>query len=134
MYHAHDYGQRATDYLINMDAARNISKSSGAEMLVVLQPSLAEREHKTRIEKRLLKRSLISHPSVREINESYASIRSGLYKRSQNDGFHYLDCSKIFDSELETTFTDIWHFTDFGHEILGHAMAEKLFAILNHRK
>ena len=103
-------------------------------MLVVFQPSLVERANRTKIEEALLKGSLIPHASAEVFNESYASIRTGLIRRSQKQGFHYLDCSKSFNGEQETTFADLWHFSDFGHKILADAMAEKISAILKQRK
>ena len=134
LYHAHDYRQRVSDYLNNMDAAWTISQNAGCDLLVVLQPSLVERASRTKIEKALLKGSLKPHASAQSFTESYASIRAGLSKRSQKEGFHYLDCSRCFNGEPETTFADIWHFSDFGHKILADAMAEKISAILKQRK
>ena len=94
LYHAHDYTQRVSDYLVHMDVAWKISKNSGSDMLVVLQPSLTEREHQTKIEETLLKGSLKPHACVQVFNESYASIRNALVKRSENEGFHFLDCCR----------------------------------------
>ena len=134
LYHAHDYSQRVSGYLNNMDAAWKICQNAGCDMLVVLQPSLVERANRTKIEEALLKGSLIPHASAEVFNESYASIRTGLIRRSQKEGFHYLDCSRSFNGEQETTFADLWHFSDFGHKILADAMAEKISAILKQRK
>ena len=50
LYHAHDYRQRVSDYLSNMDAAWTISQNAGCDLLVVLQPSLVERASRTKID------------------------------------------------------------------------------------
>ena len=134
LYHAHDYHQRVSGYLNNMDAAWTLCQNAGCDMLVVLQPSLVERSNRTKIEEALLKGSLISHASAEAFNESYASIRASLIRRAQKEGFHYLDCSRSFNGENETTFADLWHFSDFGHKILAEAMAEKISVILKQRK
>src|SRR5437773_1103948 len=42
-YHAHDYEQRVADYLTIIGRAAELSARRGGKMLVVLQPSLAER-------------------------------------------------------------------------------------------
>lgn len=133
LYHALDYEQRVSDYLANMDVARQISKNSGSDMLVVLQPTLVERQHLTKIEKTLLKGSLKSRGSPCVYDNCYAEIRNGLRQRTQNEGFHFLDCSRIFAGEKATTFADLWHFSDFGHQLLGNAMARKISGILKQR-
>ena len=131
LYHAHDYKQRVSDYLYNMMIAREITVARGADLLVVLQPSLNERSKRTSVEERLLEMSLESHiPS--ELTASYAEIRKTMTESSRSENFTFLDCSKSFDSEKETVFTDIWHFTDFGHRVLGKAMAESIAGILVH--
>ncbi|MGD9064410.1 MAG: SGNH/GDSL hydrolase family protein [Desulfobacterales bacterium] len=134
LYHAHDYRQRVSNYLNNMDVAWNLCQNAGGDMLVVLQPSLVERSNRTKIEEALIKGSLKPHASAQSFTESYASIRAGLINRSRKEGFHYLDCSRSFNGEPETTFADIWHFSDFGHKILAEAMAEKISTILKQRK
>jgi len=70
LYHAHDYRQRVSDYLNNMDAAWTISHKAGCDMLVVLQPSLVERASRTKIEEALLKGSLVPHASAQAFTES----------------------------------------------------------------
>jgi hypothetical protein len=58
-------------------------------------------------------------------------IRNGLSEQAKkNQHFSFLDCSKIFDSEKKTTFSDMWHFSDHGHEILGNTIASKILLIL----
>jgi len=133
LYHAHDYEQREDDFLANMQAARELTAKHGSEMLIVLQPSLNERARRTPVEEQLLKLSLQPHTSSAALANSYASIRNRLSVQALNGTVLFLDCSKIFDSEKETVFTDIWHFTDFGHRLLGKTMADKIAGIIKTR-
>lgn len=133
LYHAHDYKQRVADYLENMHAAARTAAALRSDMLVVLQPSLVDRENRTEIEEILLQGSLKPYLSAIALTDSYESMRGGLQALAQFPGVYFLDCSKIFDQERKTTSTDIWHFSDVGHRILGKAMAEKISAILRYR-
>jgi hypothetical protein len=133
MYHAHDYEQRVASYLENMKQSRDLCESRGIDMLVVLQPSLVERSSPTRVESILLRGSLLPHASALALSEAYASMRTGLEGLAGSGGCHFLDCSRAFASEPETTFTDMWHFTDFGHRILGQSVAGEIAAILRQR-
>jgi hypothetical protein len=102
-------------------------------MLVALQPSLVERGSPTRAEKVLLRGSLQPHTSALALREAYASMRTGLEGLAESGGFYYLDCSRAFAAEPETTFTDMWHFSDFGHRMLGQRLAREISAILRQR-
>jgi len=133
LYHAHDYNQRVTDYLHNMAEAAKITAQSRSEMLIVLQPSLNERSKRTPIEEQLLKFSLDPHSSSAALTDSYDSIRKALSGKEQTGVLHFLDCSKVLDSEKETVFDDMWHFTDFGHRIIGNTMADKIAGILRNK-
>jgi hypothetical protein len=129
-YHAHDYEQRVADYLTIIGGAAELSARLGARMLVVLQPSLAERAHRTRTEERLLDGALIPHTSAEALTRSYEAMREGLRARAASGALRFLDCSRIFDQERATTFSDLWHFSDIGHEILGQAMAREIAPML----
>jgi hypothetical protein len=133
LYHAHDYALRVSYYLKNMTIAREMTAVRGIDMLVVLQPSLNERTRRTEIEDRILSMSLLPHASSNALSESYSSIRKSMTDLARSSNFSFLDCSKVLDAEKETVFTDIWHFTDFGHRVLGGVMAEKIAEILNRR-
>jgi hypothetical protein len=54
LYHTHDYHQRVVDYLQNMRWATEFTRMLRSDLLVVLQPSLAERARRTRMENVLL--------------------------------------------------------------------------------
>jgi hypothetical protein len=99
-------------------------------VLVVLQPSLAERAHPSAIEARLLERSLAPHESAEALRRSYQAMRDGLSALARDGLVVFLDCSRAFDGERATTFTDLWHFSDFGHRLLGTAMAARIAPIL----
>jgi hypothetical protein len=57
-------------------------------------------------------------------------MREGLAQLERSGWLQFLDCSRAFDGERATTFTDLWHFSDFGHRILGTAMAARITTIL----
>jgi len=95
-----------------------------------LQPSLAERTHRTRIEETLLRGALTPHASAEALTRSYQTMREGLRARAASGTFRFLDCSRIFDQERATTFSDLWHFSDIGHEILGKTMAREIATML----
>ncbi|OGU21416.1 MAG: hypothetical protein A2X85_02650 [Geobacteraceae bacterium GWF2_54_21] len=132
LYHAHDYQQRVSDYLSNITAARKMTVAGGASLLVALQPSLTERSRRTPIEERLLELTLESH-APDALATSYGAIRKSLAGMTRSGNFSFLDCSRVLDTEKETVFTDIWHFTDFGHRALGLFMADKIAGILKNR-
>ena len=129
-YHEHDYAQRVADYLEIMRRVGLFARRAGRPFLVVLQPSLAERAQRTPIEERLLENSLVPHESGAALQRSYQAMRDGLAALEQSGTLQFLDCSRAFDGERATTFTDLWHFSDFGHRLLGIAMAEKIAPIL----
>ena len=132
-YHTHDYAQRVADYLENMRRAAATTTSMDADLLVVLQPALVDRAHRTPIEDALLTVSLAPHASAGVLTRSYDDMRRGLAELAQEGALHFLDCSRVFDTERPTTFTDMWHFTDFGHAILGRAIAAQVAPLLRRR-
>jgi len=133
-YHAHDYDQRVTDYLENVRRAASVTASMGADLLVVLQPALVDRAHRTSVEDALLGVSLVPHASAEALSRSYDQMRRGLTELARTGVLHFLDGSRLFDGERATTFTDMWHFTDFGHAILGRAIAAQVAPLLQRRR
>lgn len=133
LYHSHDYEQRVSDYLNNMAVAGEMTSVRGIGMLVVLQPSLNERAKRTAIEERLLAASLAPHASSQALATGYDAIRRVLSDAQQAGNIRFLDCSRIFDRERETTFADLWHFSDAGHRVLGSIMANEIFGIMSKR-
>ena len=45
---------------------------------------------------------------------------------ADNETVFFVDCSRIFDGENSTTFTEMWHFSDFGHEKLAEVLAPQI--------
>jgi len=133
LYHTHDYGQRVTDYLQNIREAISLTGVLRSDFLVVLQPTLVERIHITSIENALLEGSLKPHASASALTESYELIRKGLSEHARQSHIYFLDSSRVFNEEQATTFSDMWHFSDFGHEIIGKAMAPKIADVLRQR-
>ena len=133
-YHAHDYEQRVADYLANMEKAADLAAELGAELVIVLQPSLAERKRLTPVEQLVLQGVLTIHSSREALTSAYDAMRKGLADLAARRGIRFLDCSRLFDGERETTFADLWHFSDRGHELLGQAIARELAPVLERRR
>ena len=74
--------------------------------------------------------SLLPHPSAAVLQQSYQAMREGLAEMERSGLLYFLDCSRVFDGERATTFADLWHFSDFGHRLLGVAMAERMAPLL----
>jgi hypothetical protein len=129
-YHSHDYEDRVKGYLSNMRQAADIAGRLNSKLLIVLQPSLAEKKDRSRIEEQLLRGSLQPHSSAQALEQSYEQMRQGLSELARSGKAHFLDCSRTFDEEKATTFSDLWHFSDCGHKVLGQAMAREIAPLL----
>ena len=132
-YHEHDYDQRVSDYLENMRRAAELAASLESDTLVILQPALVEREQPTELEDRLLTGSLLPHASAEALTRSHEAMRAGLAAYQRAGLLQFLDCSRAFDRERATTFADMWHFSDFGHTILGQSIATRIALMLSRR-
>lgn len=129
--HAADYEARVETYARQMRHGAEQAARRGQRMLVVLQPSLAERVDPGPVEEELLDAHLARLGDISRLRAAYAAMRQRLRVLSSgSDHVHVLDASRIFASERVTTFADLWHFSDPGHAILGRAMARKLARIL----
>jgi hypothetical protein len=42
------------------------------------------------------------------------------------DGAYSVDCSRVYGEELLTAFTDVWHFSDVGHQRVAETLAQEL--------
>lgn len=129
-YHAHDYGRRVAAYLAHMERAARWTSDYGASLLVALQPALSERGRSTRLEEKLLRQTLPTLGSRDALLESYQDLREGLAALARQDHVTFLDLSRRFDAERETTFADLWHFSDPGHALVGEALADSALSIL----
>ena len=116
-----------------MQAVISIARDHNASILIALQPALFERQPLSNVERQLLWASLAPHESQQALEESYAAMRSGLSQMADNKTVFFVDCSRIFDGETSTTFTDMWHFSDFGHEKLAEVLAPQIRKALDLR-
>ncbi len=126
LYHAHDYKERVDAYLRIMQAVITIASEHDASVLLALQPALFERQPLSTVERQLLWASLAPHESQQALVDSYSAMRTGLARLADNQRVFFVDCSKLFEGERPTTFTDMWHFSDFGHEKLAEELAPQI--------
>lgn len=132
--HAHDYGERVHRYLANMEQAARAASGLPSSLMIVLQPSLVERQHRTSTEEVILKAALQPHASAEALATSYERMRQGLTDLGRSGMAQFRDFARLFDSEKATTFADIWHFSDAGHELLGKKMAREIAPVLRKRQ
>ena len=119
--------ERVTAYLERMREARDLVRASGAAVVFALQPSLLKKG-RSRIEDRLLELSLDAAAETR-VRQGYARMRTGLRELARAEGTTFIDCSGVFATEPATTFTDLWHFADPGHELLADYLAPMLLEV-----
>jgi len=131
LYHEHDYGARVRTYLANMEAAYEELRGGAVPLIVALQPALFEKAHLSTIEARVQRESLVYYGPREQLAGAYATLRARLAEAAaRTPGMYFIDCSRAFDEETATVFTDMWHFSDPGHEILARALADPLARIL----
>jgi lysophospholipase L1-like esterase len=131
LYHEHDYPARVERYLENMREVRDWLRARRVVTVFALQPALFEKRQLSPIEDRLLG-NILAFLGPREVlQQSYADIRAGLTRLADGETAFFVDCSRVYDAEEMTVFTDVWHFSDPGHRILGEALAAALEPILD---
>jgi len=131
VYHEHDYARRTAVYLRNMQSAATFCREHNMAVLFVLQPALFERDPLTDVERQLLKASLAPHKSMEVLIDCYAKMGTGLSRLADEKEVFFLDCSRIFNKESATTFADMWHFSDFGHQILANELTSRIIQVLD---
>jgi hypothetical protein len=114
-----------------MRQAADLAAEADCRLLIVLQPSLAEKAHRTEMEETILRESLRPHASGQALNAAYERMRRELTELAAHDHVAFLDASRLFDDQTATTFTDMWHFSDVGHQKLGQAIARGIQPLLN---
>ncbi len=120
--------KRAGDYLLTMKTAAKIAEQNGIEMVVVRQPYPGNKKIKTELEKIILE---LSHEDFEKtMNPLYNYIGAGLQKISEQEEIYYIDAGGCFDDESATTFSDLWHFSDPGQELLAGCIYEGLLPVL----
>jgi len=126
LYHEHDYSERVRVYLENMRAVRDLLRARGIQVVFALQPALFEKKTRSALEERLERGSLAALGSEQDLRRSYEELRRGLAALASEEGVYFVDCSRIYDAESATVFTDVWHFSDVGHRILADHLAAQL--------
>ncbi len=117
------------NYLTNMRNARDLALANSIKVIFFLQPFLPQKNHLTPLEQRVLDLSLMELPP-KDYKRGYDRLRAGLFELSQMDGVDYFDASGVFDNEQETTFADLFHFSDPGHTLLAQELSRRLAPIL----
>lgn len=119
-------------YIENMQAARSFVKKIGASQVVVLQPLLAGKTFKSKLESEILLYGV--NPADRKANfdwvaqyrNFYDDMKSELKQKATEDQFLFIDCSAAFNSENKTVFSDFWHFSDKGHQMLSNCIEREM--------
>lgn len=124
LYHERDYEERAKKYLENMIKAKKFAAEKNRPILFVLQPALFEKKNMSKIESALSSRYVTSLGPLSSLSTSYGKMRKEMENMTQEENAHFLDLSRAFDDETATTFTDMWHFADPGHRIVGEKLAD----------
>jgi lysophospholipase L1-like esterase len=118
---------RVLRYLNHLHEARDVAQTQGARVMISLQPTLTGKRRKSRIEERIIE---LMADKMAIVPTAYARMRVGLRGLEDAAGTRFVDCSDAFSRERSTTFTDMWHFADPGHRLLGRCLAEGLVPML----
>ena len=118
---------RVLGYLDHLHEGRDVAETLGGRVLIALQPVLAGKRHKTRIERRILQ---LMAKEVAFVPTALPRMRAGL-RGLEDERTRFVDCSDAFSGEATTTFTDIWHFADPGHRLLSRCLAEGLVPMVD---
>jgi lysophospholipase L1-like esterase len=120
--------RRVRQYLGRMREARDFALANHIKVIFSPQPFLPEKETQTGLERLILAESY--HP-LDELVKAYTDLRMGLQRLCMPGKVFYMDCSDAFANRPFTTFADIWHFGDPGHNLLAREMALKLEPLLH---
>lgn len=127
---AYDARDPVASYLGNMERAHALAAARGVPVVFALQPLLLSKRRPSPLERRVLELSFDERVTAQAVDAGYDRLREGLARLCRRPGAHCLDCSSVFDGETATTFTDLWHFADPGHEILAAHLARGLLPVL----
>jgi lysophospholipase L1-like esterase len=117
-----------SDFILNMKIAQKIAEHSGITTVFIRQPYPGEKINKTELEKRIIE---LSNPNYESrIITLYRYIGEGFKKVAEPDSAYYIDAAGCFDNETSTIFSDQWHFSDPGHELLAECIYRDLLPIL----
>jgi lysophospholipase L1-like esterase len=118
---------RVRGYLDHLHEARDLAETRGVRVVISLQPTLTGKRRMSALEERVL--DLMADKAA-IVPTAYARMRVGLRGLEDESGTRLVDCSDALSGEAPTTFTDIWHFADPGHRLLGRCLADGLAPIV----
>lgn len=129
-----DYDARAEKYIGMMTRAKEFARSKGIPLAVVLQPAPFEKRIPSQMEIFIAKVYTDIYGPMDSLRAGYQTMRQAMEDLTQLDqNAHFLDLSRIFNGETTTTFADMWHFSDPGHEIVAREMADFLEPIFKEK-
>ena len=120
-----DFDKRITRYIANMEAAKALAQYYDFKVLYVLQPLCVFKEHLSLSEKRIME-VYGDRKYYIELKGAYGKLRNRLSELEDNKNAYFCDCSNALSEEKNTLFSDLWHFSDFGHLLLADCVSEKL--------
>lgn len=126
--------ERVQNYLNRLRHARDVALKNGIGVIFAPQPFLPQKRIKTELEKAIIRVYSGPFESIESFIADNVSMRLGLQELIIPGKVWLIDCSGVFDEEIYTTFTDIWHFTDVGQAILAQFLANKLSVIFSQKK
>jgi len=118
--------RRLETSLENLQQARDFLHAHGVPLVIAPQPYLPDKPVKTRLERRILR----LHEFDEHHRFAFEGLRVGLAELAAVDGVHLIDCTQVLNAETVTTFADLWHFSDRGHELLARHLAAALAPLL----
>lgn len=118
---------RVGSYLDHLHEARDLAETKGVRVVISLQPTLTGKRRKSPLEERVL--DLMADKAA-IVPTAYARMRVELRGLEDESGTRFVDCSDALAGEKATTFTDIWHFADPGHRLLGRCLADGLAPVV----
>ncbi len=122
--------ERGRYYLETMALAkRTLAKQRpSAKVVYALQPLSLRKRYKTPVERVALER----YPDHAAILQQYLRLQKGLGELA-NENAYLVDLADVLGDERASTFTDIWHFTEPGEDIVATTLADALAVILTQR-
>jgi hypothetical protein len=122
-------------YVRNTELARRTASDRGIPFIVVLQPFPHGKKTKSKFESAMMIRvKTAGYPDEFEVESARNKIREGLTKIAGHESAYFIDCSTAFDNEVETVFSDQWHFADNGQRLLANCIQTGLEPLLQARE
>jgi hypothetical protein len=122
---------RAAVYLEKMERASELARSHATPVVFALQPLLLRKATRSALEQRILDTTFDAKLPLAAALEGVERLQSVRERLCRATGVFCIDASRPFERETATTFTDVYHFADAGHELLAGFLAESLAPILD---